>query len=182
MTGVTQILRPETELEIAITLDREFIEGCFYGKPRLGHPEGLVIYHIRDVLGNVDRYCDAASRRDLRLAALVHDTFKYQVDRTKPKVGENNHGFLARKFAGRHISAKPVLEVIELHDEAYNSWFQGHRKNEWAKAEQRARRLAERLQGSDALDLYLAFYKCDNETGDKDKSPFAWFLGVMGKG
>jgi hypothetical protein len=41
----------------------------------------------------------------LRIIAIIHDTFKYKVDRSKPKEGENHHGMLARRFAEKFITS-----------------------------------------------------------------------------
>jgi hypothetical protein len=170
---IQEIIKPETELESKIITDKAFIEGAVWGKPRNGHPEGQVIHHIGHVLGNIDRYSIFKYREKLRLIAIIHDTFKYKVDRTKPKSGENHHAMIARRFAERFITDKELLEIIELHDEAYNSWCKGGRNGQWDKAERRAKELIERLGQS--INLYLAFYRCDNETGDKRSDDYVWF-------
>ena len=100
---IKELLKPETELEKRIVSDSEFIEGANYGKPRSGHPEGQVVYHIREVLDNVEKFSGAHNREDLRIIALIHDTFKYRVDHTKPKGGMNHHAMIARKFAEKFI-------------------------------------------------------------------------------
>ncbi len=77
----------ETELEKRIAADPEWQEGIDWGKPRTGHLEGTVKYHIADVLANIDRQCPGEEeRRDLRLVALIHDAFKYRVDESRPKM------------------------------------------------------------------------------------------------
>ena len=162
------------ETERAIAADPLFRRGLDYGRPRRGHPEGAIKHHIAAVIGNIERwYAPSPSYRSLRLIALIHDTFKYQVDKTKQRTGANHHGTLARRFAENYITDEAVLEVIELHDKAYNAWVVGHRRGKWDAARQRARRLIERL--GDNLDLYLAFYRCDNETGDKTQDGRQWF-------
>ena len=50
-----KIIHPENESEKRMTFDSDWLRGVFSGKPRSGHPEGLVIYHIRDVLANVEK-------------------------------------------------------------------------------------------------------------------------------
>ena len=166
----------DTERQIAA--DPEWQAGLRYGVPRPGHPEGAVLWHVRDVLDNVERlYGDSPWRERLRLIALVHDAFKYRVDPQRPRRGDNHHATHARRFAERHISAPAVLDVIELHDEAYNAWQCGHRDSDWQRAEERAAALLDRL--GDTLELYLAFYRCDNATGDKSKEPFLWFLDLI---
>lgn len=177
---IKELLKPETELEKMIVNDPEFIEGADYGKPRSGHPEGKVVYHIREVLDNVEKYSNESNRKDLRLIALIHDTFKHKVDQNKPKVGMNHHAMIARKFAEKFIQIpKDILDIIELHDEAYNAWQQGGRKGNWYKAQERAESLLARLDTDERVDLYLAFYKCDNLTGDKEQDNFIWFNDLI---
>jgi hypothetical protein len=91
----------------------------------------------------------------------------------KAKIGENHHAFIARKFAERYIHDPALLEIIELHDEAYNSWRIGALRGKWDEAEDRANRLVARLGSS--LPLYIRFFRCDNQTTSKDHAPVAWF-------
>lgn len=167
-------IAPESELERRIVADPEWREGVRWGRPRPGHPEGSVLAHVREVLENVDRWARSpAERARLRLIALVHDAFKYRVDRSLPRTGANHHGALARTFAERHIDDPGVLEVIEHHDAAYGAWSFGRRSGRWDEAEERARALIARL--GEHLDLYLAFYRCDKHTGDKTDADLEWF-------
>ena len=134
--------------------------------------------HIEDVLGNIDLLAlDRRDRERLRLVALIHDTFKHRVERGKPRTGENHHATIARRFAERFIDDSEVLDVIELHDEAYNSWVKGDRGGDWSAAVSRARNLIDRL--GDSLDFYLRFYRADNATGSKNKTPLDWFERVI---
>jgi HD domain len=164
----------ETELEARICADEDWTEGAEWGKPRPGHSEGLVMYHIADVLANIDRIATTPEeRRNLRLIALIHDSFKYRVDPSKPKTGANHHAFIARKFAERYIDDPALLEIIELHDEAYNSWRSGASKGKWEQAEERASRLVVRLGPS--LPLYMRFFRADNATDSKEDDSLVWF-------
>lgn len=164
----------ETELEHQITQHPEWLDGIEYGRPRRGHPEGAVKYHIADVLLNVDRfYIDSPHRSSLRLIALIHDTLKYRVEPNRPRCGENHHGMIARRFAESLISDPIVLDVIELHDEAYNAWQCGNRDGRWDKASRRALALLDRL--GDNVDLYLAFFRCDSAISGKDQNSYDWF-------
>jgi hypothetical protein len=104
----------------------------------------------------------------------VHDTFKFQVDPQRPKTGDNHHAMRARRFAEPFIADSAVLDVIELHDEAYNAWQKGHRDDNWPRAEQRAAALIQRLGRN--LPLYVAFFHCDNATGDKRPESYEWFV------
>jgi hypothetical protein len=164
----------ETDLERKIAADSEWQQGVTWGEPRPGHNEGQVMYHIADVLANVDRFASAEEdRRKLRLIALIHDTFKYRVDYTMPKTGSNHHAFIARRFAERYIDDQALLDIIELHDEAYNSWRMGVLRDQWDKAEERAGHLVDRLGPS--LPLYLRFYHSDNQTASKEPDSLLWF-------
>lgn len=165
---------PETELETRIVGDPEWREGATWGEPRPSHPEGEVSFHIEEVLRNVDdEAVDATDRERLRLVALTHDTFKHRVDRDQPLTGENHHAMIARRFAERFVDDPALLDVIELHDEAFNSWVKGERGGKWDAAEARAMRLLDRL--GDSRDFYIRFYRADNRTGSKDQAPLEWF-------
>jgi hypothetical protein len=171
-------LKPESELEARIVSDPEWIAGASWGEPRSGHPEGSVAAHVAEVVANVDDVAlDSSDRDRLRLVALVHDTFKHRVDQSRPPTGENHHARIARRFAERYTSDEELLEVIELHDEAYNAWVKGARGGKWDAAEARARRLLERLGPS--RDFYLRFYRADNATGSKDQAPLEWFERLL---
>jgi hypothetical protein len=133
-----------------------------------------VAAHIAEVLANVDAAGHGdADRRRLRLVALVHDALKGEVDRSRPRTGENHHAMRARRFAERFVAEPVVLDLVELHDEAYNAYMVGRRRRDWPRAERRARRLIARLGAE--LDLYLAFYRADNATGSKSEEPLHWF-------
>jgi hypothetical protein len=181
MNLIKDIIKPENGIEDAIITDPDFIQGALYGKPRKGHPEGQVIYHIKEVLANVDKHSCEEDRWFLRLIAIIHDTFKYKVDQTKPKYGDNHHGMIARRFAEKYIGDENVLKIIELHDEAYNAWQQGGRHGDWYKADARAKTLIQNLKKMSpyCLDLYLKFYRCDNATGDKSSENYEWFKNKL---
>ena len=145
------------------------------GQTATGSPRGSGrAPHRRSSGENLDGLrLKADDRRKLRLVALVHDTFKNEVDFSQPRSGSNHHANIARRFAERYTADEDVLELTELHDEAYNSWGVGSRRGDWDKATARARRLLDRL-GSRA-NLYLAFYRADNAAGDKRSEPLEWF-------
>lgn len=175
---IIEILNPETDLEKMILNDSLFIIGVDYGKVRNGHPEGKIIYHIRDVFKNIDKhYEDDEQRKKLRLIALFHDTCKFQVDYDQRRVGENHHGYLARKFAEKYISDKDILMIIEHHDDAYNIWKRSGKRNEWDKGEKDLIRLLDKINDP---YLYSTFYLCDNSTGSKKNDDYEWFLEISG--
>ena len=171
---IRHIIQPENGIELAIINDPEFITGALYGKPRSGHPEGQVIYHIKEVLANVDKYSTEENRKKLRLIAIIHDTFKHQVNDSFPKHGDNHHGYYAKLFASKYIKDNEALNIIQLHDEAYACWIKGFRGKKWGAGEERLKKLVKELGNS--LELYSTFYRCDNETGNKTEDCYNWFL------
>jgi hypothetical protein len=176
---IKNIVKPENGIEIAIISDADFIEGAFYGKVRNGHPEGQIIYHIKEVLENINKfYADDENRKNLRLIAIVHDTFKHKVDQTKPKIGENHHGAIAAEFIHKYRHNTKLILIIALHDEAYNAWSQGGKHGNWYKAKSRAEKLINELNDFDCLNLYLKFFRCDNATGDKSNECYEWFKNL----
>ncbi|GHO66227.1 hypothetical protein KSC_051190 [Ktedonobacter sp. SOSP1-52] len=170
----------ETALERQIAEDPEWQTGVEWGIPRTGHLEGPVKFHITDVLANIERQqppSAAQERCALRLIALTHDAFKYRVDESRPKIGTNHHAYIARKFSERYIHDPALLDIIELHDEAYNSWRLGARKGRWQHAEERIDLLLERIGSS--LPLYARFFLADSHTESKNQDPVTWFRDVL---
>lgn len=170
----TDDIELETELERRIAREPRWQLGLHWGRPRPGHPEGSIRLHILAVLANVDAFfSDSPLRPQLRLITLVHDSFKHEVDPDKSRSGENHHGMIARRFAEPLIDDPSVLDVIELHDEAYNAWQKGARDKRWDRAVDRSAALFERLGST--LNLYVAFYRCDNAVLGKSPDCYDWF-------
>ena len=139
-----------------------------------------MIYHIKEVLANIDKfYANDEDYEDLRIIAILHDTFKHKVDQTKPKAGENHHGMIARRFAENFPIHENVLQVIEHHDDAYNAWQKGERHGDWYAAKKKATNLINALLIEGCLDLYVKFYRCDNATGDKSQENYNWFTDLI---
>ena len=177
---IKTIIKPENGIEEAIINNDDFIEGCFYGKVRSGHPEGKIIYHIKEVLENIDKfYPEDNDREELRLITILHDTFKHKINNDKQRSGENHHGMLARRFAEKYPIKNHVLIIIQRHDDAYNSWQKGGRHDNWYEAERSANQLIQGLLIEGCLDLYVKFFHCDNATGDKEQENYNWFINLM---
>jgi hypothetical protein len=170
----------ETDLERRIAAEPEWRKGIEWGRARRGHPEGAVKHHIADVLANVEREATSSEeRRRLRLAALVHDTFKYLAPEGSARVGsEGHHGSHAARFLGRFVDDEQLLFVVRWHDEAFAAWMGLVKRGDRRRAEERARALVERL--GPALPLYLRFYRADNATEGKSPKAVAWFETVAG--
>lgn len=168
------VLYPENPLERQLLREPEFLRGLFWGFPRYGHPEGEVYKHIIEVLHNVERMpVGAFQRSQLRLIAMVHDTFKYLEDKSVPRDWTKHHGPLARRFLEKFSSDPAVLDIIELHDEAYYAWRLEYLLHKPELGQQRLEQLLERIETH--LQLYYLFFKCDTQTGDKTLAPLKWF-------
>src|SRR5438067_7824211 len=156
----------ETDVERLIAADPDWRRGLTWGAPRRGHPEGQVGRHVADVLANVDREATTPDERSrLRLAALVHDAFKYRAPEASAPVGsERHHGSLAARFLERFVDDPELVEVVRWHDEAFAA-FQALGRGNRRRAEERARALIARL--GPALPLYVRFFRADNGTTGK---------------
>ncbi len=172
---IQDLLKPETNLERLLLQHPAFREGLLWGEPRYGHPEGKVLYHVPEIFANINRL-DPLSKNDrqqLRLITLLHDTFKYVEDKSYPRDWSRHHGILARQFAEDFISDKNILDIIELHDEAYYCWRLEVLDDEPEQAAARLKLLLDRVRP--CLQLYYNFFKCDTATGDKTQAPVKWF-------
>ena len=169
----------ETDVERTIANDRDWQRGADWGTPRRGHPEGMVKEHIADVLANIDRLAETPDeRRRLRLAALVHDSFKYKAPEGSAPVGNpRHHGSLAAEFLARFVKDRELVEIVRWHDEAFAAAL-AYRHGRKQRAEQRVKALVKRL--GPALALYATFFRADNATGDKDQSAVRWFERIAG--
>jgi HD domain len=167
-----ELLLPETALEEQLLLTPEFSKGLLWGTPRYGHPEGPVLFHIVEVLENIERLMlNPIERESLRLVALVHDTFKFKEEQLRVRNQDyvQHHGIIARQFMEQYTDNESVLKLIELHDEAYYIW----KLQDEARKQSLMERLIHRL--GDDLQLFYAFFMCDTKTGDKTQAPISWF-------
>jgi len=155
-------------LEERIRADPEWQRGAAFH----GHPGETVGDHVEEVLANVERCADPALRSRLRVIAIVHDAMKHQVRWWRP-----DHARLAERFARAYVDEPSVLKVIARHDDAYRAWRVGRRTGLWPLADWRARRLIADL--GDDLELFCAFYRCDNETGAKAPDDRTWFDAIV---
>ncbi len=170
------LIKPETPLESMLVGTPEFQEGFNWGAPRFGHPEGKVGLHVREVLDNIHQLnADPVTYRQLRIIALAHDTFKNK----EYKLGKRwrHHGLLARDFMENYLPDEELLDIIELHDEAFYIWRMMALEKRPMEAHQRLENLLSRVGNN--LRLYYLFYKCDTQTGDKVQAPLYWFENLI---
>ena len=169
-----RLIGPETSLESMLIAEPEFQAGYHWGIPRFGHPEGKVGLHVREVLDNVELLdTDAETRRALRLITIVHDTFKFREDKDRRNGAFKHHGLMARQFVEGYLNEQSILDIIELHDEAYYVWRGLELEKNIKASNQRFDVLLKRLE--DNLPLFHFFFKCDTQTGDKIQAPLKWF-------
>ena len=171
---LSDLLQPETELEARFLEDEEFLRGLVWGLPRYGHPEGTIWRHILEVSENIDALpVDDETRRKLRTICWVHDTFKHVEHRGNPRDWSKHHSVYARHFLAKYVDDPLLLNVVELHDEAYYCWRLAHLYNDFAECDRRMDILRARV--GDYWQLYYLFFKCDTSTGDKNPAPLIWF-------
>ena len=171
---LTTLLQPETALERQFLEDEEFRRGLVWGLPRYGHPEGTIWRHIIEVNANIDALpVDPATRRRLRTVNWVHDTFKHLEHRGSPRDWSKHHSIYARQFLAQYVDDPLLLNVVELHDEAYYCWRLAYLYGKLSEADRRLEVLRKRV-GS-YWQLYYLFFKCDTATGDKNQTPLLWF-------
>jgi hypothetical protein len=162
---------PETDLERAVCDDPALIAGLDWGQPWCGLPEGKVGAHVAELLSKIDyEGYTGANRAKLRLIALVHDSFKYRVNQTHPKIGENHHAMRARRFAQRYTDDELTLAIIELHDKPYAIWRR-MRRTGYTDGQAIAQTL-ERIQD---WHLFMWFVELDGSTEGKNPEPVRWF-------
>lgn len=166
---------PEGELERAVAEDPALVEGLAWGKPRRAHPEGTIANHVADMLKKIDASGETGDRRQaLRFIALVHDSFKGDVQQWRPKNGENHHAMRARRFAERYTDDERLLTIIELHDRPYAIWQKMRRKGRLDRDA-----LDEVFARVPDHDLFLRFVEIDGDSDAKDPEPIEWLRGQM---
>ncbi len=154
----------ETELERRLLADPVVQAGLAWGAPRPGHPEGSVRRHVGAMLDLIAP--DDPLGADLRLLAILHDTFKAQVRHDRPWSPDNDHAVLARRFAERLTDDERILRALELHDEPYWQWHH-------ERAPDTA--LAPVLARIPDVELFARFVELDASTEGKDLTFLWWF-------
>jgi hypothetical protein len=176
---LSSVLRPENALEGHLLNLPDFQRGLFWGEPRFGHPEGKVVFHVREVLDNIDRIpmLPHLERVRLRLVAFAHDTFKYEEDRSRPRNWAKHHAQLARQFLSQFTDDQVVLDILETHDDAFYAWLASRIDASNTLTPTHPVKTLESLlnQMGYCMQTYYLFFKCDTQTGDKTQAPLKWF-------
>jgi hypothetical protein len=120
--------------------------------------------HVAAMLAAISS--DDPLRRDLRLLALMHDSFKAEVRSDRPWSRENDHAILARRFAEQYTSDERLLATLELHDEPY--WI-------WRTADAPEKALRPLLNRLPDPELFARFVELDAANEGKDLTFLWWF-------
>ena len=166
-------ITPETALERTLLADPRLQAGLDWGAARFGHPEGRVRAHVAAMLAAIPS--DDPFRHDLRLLALVHDSFKSEVQPDQPWSAENDHAMLARRFAARYTTDERLLTTLQLHDEPY--WI-------WQNSQAPEKALQPFLKQLPDQELFARFVELDAANEGKDLSFLWWFrreLAIQGQ-
>lgn len=173
---IRALLQLETETERQLLDFPEIIQGLNWGVPRFGHPEGKVVYHVLEIFNNLDSIRPSLSVQDrqiLRLVTILHDTFKYDEDKTNPRDWSKHHSALAADFAEKFFSDTAIIDIIRRHDDAYYSWKLFLLQDQPEQALKLLDLLLDKV--GYCLQLYYIFFICDTATGDKTQAPVKWF-------
>ena len=168
-----QSITPETELERELLTEPRLQAGLDWGEARFGHPEGRVRAHVGVMLAAIPS--DDPLRNDLRFLALVHDSFKSEVQPDQPWSAENDHAMLARRFAARYTTDERLLTTLQLHDEPY--WI-------WQNSQAPEKALRQLLKQLPDLELFARFVELDAANEGKDLTFLWWFrreLAIQGQ-
>jgi hypothetical protein len=169
-------IQPETELEAKIVMDESWREGASWRLSHWAHPEGRIIYHIQEVLANINKLTlSDVSRERLRLVAIIHDSFKHLEIRGMPRVIAKHHAILAYRFAKRYINDELILNMILLHDHAFYAW-KAFKYENLETSDQLIRHLENAFQIPDQMQDFYNFFICDTYTGHKNPEPLHWFM------
>jgi len=159
--------------------DRRYIRNVEYGKPRSGHPEGKVKFHIAELEVNLEKLTPRISAEQywkLKFLIHVHDSFKAEAVPDSPILSPNSHASLARKFASEFTDDEDLLNMIQFHDVNFALW-----KQFAVTGSYNMERLADQLNAIKDWDLFLLFLIIDGCTKGKDPEKLRWFIGEVRK-
>lgn len=168
------------EIVARILADPTYQKNIEYGRPRPGHPEGKVRFHIADLEANLERLRQRGISEEkywkLKFLIHVHDTFKAEAKKNVPVLHPRSHATLARQFAARFTDDKDLLNMIQYHDQNYYLWLDYLRNGFLDKATFQT--LLDTIQD---WDLFLIFTIIDGRTAGKDKNKLGWFIEEVRK-
>lgn len=162
------------ELLERIQKDPRYLEGLDWGRPRHGHPEGTIRWHVEILEQNLAALKDRLSVEEcwkLKVLIHVHDTFKHAAKSGVPITDPRSHATLARAFLAEFCADADLLNMVQFHDEPFALWRQFDERGSFNQ--ERMRKLVETIQN---WDLFLAFLILDGCTEGKDRVVLQWFM------
>jgi hypothetical protein len=160
--------------------DPRYLKNIEYGKPRPGHPEGKVRYHIAELEEKLEsmKVMGISDEQYWKLKFLihVHDTFKAEAVPNSPITHPNSHASLARNFASEFTEDVDLLNMVQYHDINYALWKQFK-----ATGFYDAQRFSDLLAAIIDWELFLMFLILDGSTNGKDPVKTRWFINVVRK-
>ena len=162
-----------------VMADRRYMKNIEYGKPRSGHPEGKIKYHIAELEENLEKLAPRITKKQywkLKFLIHVHDTFKADALPNSPIESPNSHASLARMFASEFTDDEDLLNMIQFHDVNYALWKQYNAFDSYSM--ERFNRLLETIRD---WDLFLLFLIIDGNIKGKDSSILTWFIEEVRK-
>lgn len=164
------------EILVAIVEDSDYRENISQGEARLGHPEGSIANHIKDLERSLElirgELCPYQIAQ-LNILIHVHDTFK---PKAAPKVSildPKSHASLARAFLSAFVSSEDLLAMVQFHDELHALWKQFQ-----AKGTVDSQRLHKLFRSIKDWDTFLAFNIIDGATDGKDRAFIYWAIDM----
>jgi len=162
-----------------VMIDARYLHNIEYGKPRAGHPEGKVKFHIVELETNLEKLAPRISEEQywkLKFLIHVHDTFKGEAAHNARIESPNSHASLARQFAAEFTDDIDLLNMIQFHDVNFALWRQFAAKGSYDT--ERFHRLLDTIQD---WNLFLMFLMLDGSTQGKDPQKVRWFIGEVRK-
>lgn len=167
------------EIVEKILVDPRYLKNVEYGKPRPGHPEGKVKFHIAELEANLEKLAPHISQEQfwkLKFLIHVHDTFKADAVPDSPIESPRSHASLARKFASEFTEEADLLAMIQFHDVNFALW-----KQFAATGSYNVERFSKLLDAIMDWDLFLLFLILDGCTQGKDPDKVRWFVAEVRK-
>ncbi|MCI0609827.1 MAG: hypothetical protein L0Z71_12290 [Anaerolineae bacterium] len=168
------------EIVQQIMTDARYLKNIEYGRPRPGHPERKVKYHIAELEENLETLKSRGIAEDqywkLKFLIHVHDTFKAEAVPDSAILHPNSHASLARKFASEFTDDTDLLNMIQYHDVNFALWKQFSGTGFYDTA-----RFSTLLETIMDWDLFLMFLILDGSTSGKDPVKIRWFIKEVRK-
>jgi len=114
------IMKSVKEIVQQMLNDPRHQENIEYGKPRSGHPEGKVRYHIPGLEASLNslaaRGISEGDYWKLKFLIHVHDSFKKEAKPDAPILDPERHATLAGVYASQFTSDADFLNMNQFHD------------------------------------------------------------------